>query len=707
MQVGVQVGYIVQPLMPEDSAAAVLSRRLPLYAYLERLWVGRRVLQIAEIGDVGEVGEIGKTGEAAAYLTSLGAARVVTSDGDLTGIGERFDVIVVPEADALVRRPGSVASWRKLLTEQGRLVVAVGNAERPGASGGLGYYELHDAMKPHLAGVQMLGVTPFLGVGVVEFDGAAEALRIDSRLVKEPEPPTAYVAIAGAEPLGDLGYALVQLPYSATTAATATAAGASQGRAPGSELTVEQSRKLEDAEAAIRVARAQGDEIEELRGRLRRAAEDRATLDAENAKLRRALAEADESVMNLTRRTTEEMAAVADRLAGLRSPPEADTRARDEAAREEIARQEIAREEIDRLRVRLSETDARAASAEQRLEEIGAASRERQVALDDALERQRLAESELHRARREAGRFEAASRAAVVEGRTLDDQARALAARDERIARLEGEKQDLIWRLAELEDKLRQAISRAVQGGVARPEGALAAQAATSPAAGEASAAVREARERALEDFHRASSAHVGEITELRASVSEQMALVAELEDAVATAEKRAASAGTDAATLRKTAKDLEEADRSRRSRLAELEGKLLRLEHERKVATDNRDGSEDAERRLRELETERDDLRARIGVLEASAAGATKQNGHDIGSEIAREMAGRSDEAPGSGGPEIVASRLENTLGNYRLRAGRLREDLEGIRRRLDSLSQAELSGFLEELGEDLAELG
>ena len=32
---------------------------------------------------------------------------------------------------------------------------------------------------------------------------------------------------------------------------------------------------------------------------------------------------------------------------------------------------------------------------------------------------------------------------------------------------------------------------------------------------------------------------------------------------------------------------------------------------------------------------------------------------------------------------------------------------DLEGIRRRLESLSPSEISGFLEELGEDLAELG
>jgi hypothetical protein len=57
--------------------------------------------------------------------------------------------------------------------------------------------------------------------------------------------------------------------------------------------------------------------------------------------------------------------------------------------------------------------------------------------------------------------------------------------------------------------------------------------------------------------------------------------------------------------------------------------------------------------------------------------------------------------------GPPADAARLENTLDNYRRRAGRLRDDLEGIRRRLESLSPSELSGFLEELGEDLSELG
>jgi hypothetical protein len=689
--------------MPEDSAADLLDRRLPLYAYLEPLWAGRRVL------------EIGQPGAGADYLTSLGAARVVTSDGELAAVGERFDVVVVPEADMLLRRPGAVAAWRKLLAEGGRLVVAVGNADRPGAAGGLGYYELHDAIVSHLPRVQMLGVTPFLGLGLVEFDGAVDALRIDSRLVKEPEPPISYIAIAGADAVPNLGYALVQLPWTAR-------AVASKSRGPRPELTPEMSRRLEDAESAVRVARAQADEIEELRGRLRRAAEDRATLDAENAKLRRSLAEADESVMSLTRRTTEEMAAVADRLAaGLRAPVVVEGTATAELS--------AARDEADRLRVRVAESDARAAAAEQRLEEVGTVSRERQVALDDALERQRLAEAELARARREAARLETEARAAAVDGRTLEEQARALSARDERIVRLEGEKQDLIWRLAELEDKLRQAIARAVQGGLPRPDAAASTPAA--PPTEEDPAAVRQARERALEDFHRASSAHIEELTQLRASLGEQTALVAELEDAVAAAEQHAAGASTETAALRKTAKDLEEADRSRRSRLAELEGKLLRLEHQGKVAALRSEVPEDGDRRLRELETERDELRRRVGDLERTAAhGAAKQNGHDTGG-MAREVieaiqadlrvetdrpapkpqagatAATLPAPPESGAPDLAASRLENTLDNYRQRAGRLRDDLEGIRRRLDSLSPAELSGFLEELGEDLAELG
>ena len=641
---------IVHPDMGDLISAEIRDRRRSLYAYLEPVWVGRRVL------------EIGPGEGSAELLRSLGAARVVVSDGDLGSIVERFDVVVVPEGEALVRRPGAVAACRKLVAMGGRLIVAATNAERPGTTGGVGYYDLHGAVSPLLPLVQMLGMTSFAGIGVVEFEGAIDALRIDARLVKEQEPPVAYVAIAGTERVTGLGYALVQLPASATAAAPA----------PTPE--------------PVRVSAASAEEIDELRGRLRRAAEDRAALDAENAKLRRALAEADESVMNLTRRTTLEMSELADRLAaGLRAPAEAAS----QAALGE------AREEADRLRVKLAESEARAQAAELRLEEAGALARDRKIAVDDALERQRLAESELGRARREIARLEAASQAAIVDGGALEERSRAVAQRDERILRLEGEKQDLSWRLAEVEDRLRQAIARAVQAGTGRSEPAAAAAAAAT--ASSDLTAAREARERAIEEFHRASSAHVEEITELKASVSEQMALVTELEDTLAATEARAASAGAEASTLRKTAKDLEEADRTRRARLAELEGKLLRLEHERKAAAAR--PADDGDGRLRAIEGERDRLRARVGELESAVAGAATRNGH--------EAPPPAPPAVERGGAPADAGRLENTLDNYRRRAGRLRDDLEGIRRRLESLSPSEISGFLDELNEDLAELG
>ncbi|HVZ86313.1 MAG TPA: hypothetical protein VHG72_05050 [Polyangia bacterium] len=644
--------------MGDEFTADARDRRRSLYAYLEPLWAGRRVL------------EIGQGPGSTDLLQSMGAAQVIHADADVSGVTDRFEAVVVPEADALVRRPGAVASWRRLLSPGGRLVVAVGNADRPGAKAGVGYYDLHGAIAPHLPAVQMLGMTPFAGIGVVEFDGTVDALRIDSRLVKEPEPPAAYVAIGGAEPLPGLGYALVQLPHSERTP-------------PANPVApVAPSVKAPDAEAVTQVARARGEEIEELRARLRRAAEDRTALDGENAKLRKALAEANESVVTVTRRTAEEMTAVADRLAvGLRAPLEAELRAAAAALGE-------ARDEASRLRVKLAESDARASAAEQRLEEVGGVARERQRELEDAIERYKLADSELGRARRELSRLETEAKLQVAGASAVDGLTQALGQRDERILRLEGEKQDLVWRLAELEDKLRQAIARAVQGG-ARTETVAPPPA---PVVALDDTASREARERAQEDFHRASAAHVDEITDLKASVAEQTALISELEDTLAAAESRAATAGAEAQTLRRTAKDLEEADRSRRARLAELEGKLLRFEHERKQVVQRDDADEG---RLRALETERDRLRVRVGELEAASVRApAPRNGHDESGVIARDL-------------ESAASRLENTLDNYRRRASRLQDDLQGIRRRLESLSPSEVAGFLEELGEDLAELG
>jgi chromosome segregation ATPase len=332
---------------------------------------------------------------------------------------------------------------------------------------------------------------------------------------------------------------------------------------------------------------------------------------------------------------------------------------------------------------------------------VGGTARQRHTELEDALERLRLADNELQRARRNAARYEQEAKAAGVNAGALAERDGAIAARDERIARLESEKQDLIWRVAELEDRLTATIARAVRTDAARAvvgQPDARAQADVGPAAlGESTG--DGARERALDQFHKAATAHVGELTELKASVSEQSALVVELEDAVRTAEARAAASDADATALRRTAKDLEEADRSRRSRLAELEGKLLRFEHERRSAPPPVPPLADEERAA--WSREREQLRAEIEKLAQHARG---KNGHAAAAEKLDAMAAG---VPAEPPPDAVTSRLENTLGNYRQRASRLRDELEGIRRRFDALSASEIAGFLEELGADLDELG
>ena len=370
--------------------------------------------------------------------------------------------------------------------------------------------------------------------------------------------------------------------------------------------------------------------------------------------------------------------------------------------------------------MRLAEADARVAAAERGWRRLAARHGERQPELEDALERLRLADSELARARRHAAKFEEEARASATIARGLEERDMAIAARDERIAKLESEKQDLVWRLAELEDKLTDAIARAVRAdarGVGRAPREPRADAATS----DELVAARAVRARALDEFHKAAAVHVDEVTQLKASVSEQAALVAELEDALQVAEARATTAAADAAALRGTAKDLEEADRSRRSRLAELEGKLLRLEHERQVAqaqaAQGGDGAEavlaDLERQLSTARTGADELRRQLADRSAAwernercCAPSWNSGRRSPPGEMGTTSRPRRRRiAPG---PELeeTASRLANTIGNYRQRAGRLRDELLGIRRRLEALSSSEIAGYLEELGDDLAEL-
>ncbi len=613
-----------------------LSRRLATYSYLRPLLSGARVLELG-CGD----------GTCAHHLVALGARAVVGADADthaidrarrgpagngltfVSGLGATtlaaagpFDVVLIPHAAGFLRADAtlSLPAVAKLLAPGGRLVCVAPSADAPGGAGGVGYFELGDALVPHFRKVRMFGLTQFFAFGLAQFEEAASGLRLESGLVDEAsEAPSHYVAIGGPDGPLDLGYALVQVPIPIATA-DVSAAGAPVAAADPIDLA-ELRRKLAEAQGqsdgVLRVSRAQTEELEELRGRLRRGAEARAALDDEVSRLRRALTDADESVLNLTRRTTEEVTSLAQQLtAGLRAVP-----GREQAAASALAEQ---------------------------------------------------------------GRRHEAELAAAES---------ALGERDERIALLEAERQDLLWRLDAADERALQAERR--------PGAPVAAAAPLD----EITATLR-ARELAIDQFRVAAAAHRDEVSRLRAALGEQSTLVVELEEAVLAAEARLGVAEDEAGRLRVVVAETEEADRARRSRLAELEGTLLRLQ--RTAAEPTR--RPDSEAALRVAESQVAQLKADLASLVQAVTQGEQQReeaqlrwGDAVGRIVGLEQAvAQKDELARA--TERERARLYERLGEFEAQsdAGQLSAALEELTRLRGALERSE-----EQLWEVKATLG
>jgi len=549
--------------MADQSMSTSGIRRSAVYSYLRPAIDGKRVLEVG-CG----------TGEAAAHLIRLGARSVIAagsaqeiasakdrfregalgftllSSGALGAAGP-FDLVLVPEAGDILRGRGAIqlAGVLSLLAPGGQLACVVPNGD---CGEGVSYYEVVDALTPHFSKVRMFGQTRFAAYGIAEFDEAAADLRLDASLIdQESEDPSHYIALAGPDAPHGLGYALVQIPSNDPAASEPTAwlAGKSPDGAVA-ELRQKLGESEGKADGLLRVSRAQSEEIEELRARLRRTAEARADLDEEVRRLRKALIEADESVVNLTRKTTEEMTALAQRLtSGLRGGEGTPS----PALAEELRRRE---------------------------EELAA---------------------------RES----------------------ALSERDDRIAALEVAKQEATWRADAAEDEvshLRAELSSA--GGEYGSASGPAEQQ-------DELAATRKAQGETIEEFRRAAAVHLDEVSRLRDAANEQASLVTELEEALHESESRLSSATAEVARLQKALTEVEDADRARRSRLAELEGLMLRAgrasaqegEHKQQQLDEN----QALRARLAERDREVDQLRGRLDEAEAVLAAARAQHATDL----------------------------------------------------------------------------
>ncbi|HJX65980.1 MAG TPA: methyltransferase domain-containing protein [Polyangia bacterium] len=562
--------------MAENSPPEQGIRHSAVYSYLRPILMGRRVLELG-CG----------TGESAAHLARLGARNVVGAD-DSGAVAEArtrqreaaltfvtmtaaaleqagpFDVVLIPEATDILqdRGPVPLPAVLKLVATGGRLICVVPNGDRSDISApGVSYYDIVDRLSPHFPKVRMFGQTRFAAWGIAEFDEAQAELRVEPDLAQaENETPSHYLALCGHDEALSLGYALVQIPARVgehSPVQTTTPELCSKVEGPDAALA-ELRHKLAEAQGQadglVRVSRAQSEEIEELRGRVRRTAEARAELDDEVQRLRRALLEADESVVNLTRKTTDEMTALAQRLtAGLRP-----------------------------------------------IEPLPAAG------LADELKRR---EAEL--AERES----------------------ALSERDDRIAALEAARQAATWRAEAAEDDLGRVRAQIAE---IRQTPALA-----GPVPDELLATLK-SREQALDEFQRAAAAHLDEAGRLRDALNEQSSLVAELEEDLATAEKRLADGLDESARLRQSLAEVEEADRQRRSRLAELEGVMLRLEHS-EAAAHAQGEAEQLKGRITDFETQVVDLRDRLGETERRLADSLRLR--DDTERARKQSAARAEE--------------------------------------------------------------
>jgi len=534
---------MVSHLVPQPRSAP--DWRSCLYRYLRPFVAGARVL---------EIGSGASDPEGAQQLAELGALSVVTtlvgaqaaagvvsrpnaSAASLAADGP-FDVIVLTDGAGLLDGTFWLPfdALTALLAPNGVVAVAAQSADTDApAPGSVAYDDLMEGLENHFQFVRSFGQTRFSAWGLAEFDAEALEFEIDSGLVDpQSEAPDYYLAIAGnGNPGAALGFSLIQTPVPSSGLASdpsaareeavpemrarpaehtidtesGTAGGAAahdQGTSDQLEslrkqledkerTCVEALRKLTDLEGKsaglIRVARAQGEELEELRARLRRAAEMRKELDEEVARLRHALSAADESVLSLTRKAADEMSALAAQLTqGLRAP----------------------------------------VAAEPGPPEVSANSRAREQLL----------------VRRESE----------------------IAERDERIAQLELEKQDLLWQLQAAQAS---ALSAA-------PEAAPPADVDPEVSNGQS--------DEALAGYQRAAQLHLKEAEALQAALLEQEARVIELENQLGRALEVADKARHETEKLKASLRASEASERSRRSRLAELEGAVLRMKHAQRV---------------------------------------------------------------------------------------------------------------------------
>lgn len=174
------------------------------------LGVGERLLELgARTVHVYDTGEGVPRGD--------GAPRARMSvrplDGDFEVRDGAFDLAVVPDLDEVEDPSALVARLRRVVSEEGALVVCGKNPQLfPGQ--GVDYTELYDLVALQFEHVVVSGQITCGGVAFARLgdDGEARDVTVDSQLVGEAPTIEGYVLVASQSPLEPDPYVIVQLP---------------------------------------------------------------------------------------------------------------------------------------------------------------------------------------------------------------------------------------------------------------------------------------------------------------------------------------------------------------------------------------------------------------------------------------------------------------------------------------------------------------
>jgi hypothetical protein len=235
-------------------------------------------------------------GDTSAFGDAYGARRA----------GRDFDLVLVPDLGILGDPAVALADARRMVGEDGVLLVGAANAEVSASSGAraFDYYELFDLVAREFESVRMIAQLPFRGVTLAELsdeEGPAAAVAgvsVDTQL-GDDTTPTFFFALASQRDVRLDPYAIVQLPSDADEIEEA----GEEAAAPGLDASLmrelreradmaaeleaalqERSRQgamlaaqLESAQAEVQAVKLQGaEELDELIARVDRA-EKRAT----------------------------------------------------------------------------------------------------------------------------------------------------------------------------------------------------------------------------------------------------------------------------------------------------------------------------------------------------------------------------------------------------------------------------------------------